>query len=79
MQLNTRIVLQRVNQLGPFVEFTTNNSPWCRVFHYILVWKHIRPLDSVLLAVVHRRWAQGEGPVAGEAVERSEHAVRHVI
>lgn len=32
-----------------------------------------------MLAVVHRRRAQGEGPVAGEAVERSEHAVGHVV
>lgn len=35
--------------------------------------------DSVVLAVVWRRWAEGEGPVGGKTAECSEHSVRHVI
>lgn len=35
--------------------------------------------DSVVLAVVKRRWAEGERAFTGQTVERSEHAVGHVI
>lgn len=38
-----------------------------------------QPSDSIVLAVVQRRWAEGRGSVAAKTVERSEHSVGHVI
>lgn len=35
--------------------------------------------DRIVLAVVQGRRAEGEGPLIGQAVERPEHGVRHVI
>lgn len=35
--------------------------------------------DCVVLVVTVRRQAEGEGTLAAESAERSEHAVRHVI
>lgn len=38
-----------------------------------------QPSDSIVLAVVQRRRAEGRGSVAAKTLERSEHSVGHVI
>lgn len=52
-------------------------------FHHDTARKHIHkeasPSDHIVLVVTERRRAEGERTLADESVERSEHAVRHVI
>lgn len=61
------------------MELTPGNSVCFITFHSRNTSTGNKSSDCVVLAVIKRRWAEGEWAFAGQTVERSEHTVGHVI